>query len=354
MLRDLRFLLSSLLFLCSGCLEFDAQEITFRYDQKEDRIDALVVYRGLFVESGSGSSDKPYDKALTDLDEAMKHGEFCFWCNWPLKVDPVDDKGGPGIALLPHLEVETGGLFTDLKGVLCGYQFVRIRNAGAFLNRLNTMLEVGVQAALLGTFNGRGENHRFDEDTREAVREFLRAGEKFLKVEAGRIELRLPCSAKDHRYLKQQLEAMLLEEMPREMVRRFGVEEQRAKGGDVTDTSVQNAAVAIPGEVLRDSIRQSASFRLFWDNDLTLDHKDDVTTVALGLRGSDDLHVVKASEGLYHPALLEKLRERGDKIEDGVPDQELARRFAAFHGRDAALPEALAARRKAEGWDKAK
>jgi hypothetical protein len=76
--------------------------------------------------------------------------------------------------------------------------------------------------------------------------------------------------------------------------------------------------------------------------------------VGLGLRGSAETKVVKGSEGLYHPALLEKLRERGDKIEDGVPDQELARRFTAFCGRDAALPEELAARRKTEGWDKVK
>ncbi|MDO8348703.1 MAG: hypothetical protein Q7T30_00585 [Planctomycetota bacterium] len=335
----------SLLLLLTGCLEFDAQEITFRYDQKLDRIDALVVYRGLFVESGSGSSDKPNEKALADLDEAMKHGEFFFWCNWPFHVDPTVD-AGPGKALLPHMEVETGGLFTDPKGILCGYQFVRIQQAASFLKKVNTMLEVGVQAALVGAFNGRGEIHKFDDDTREAVREFLRSGEKMLAIEAGRIELRMPCSANDERYLKQQLEALLLENMPREMVRRAGVEEARAKGGDVTETSIQNAAVSLPGESLRDSIRMAGSFRFFWDNDFTLDHRDDVTTIALGRRGGEELKVSKASDGFYHPAFLEKLRERGDKIEDGLPDQELARRFVAFRGRDAVLPETLAAQRK--------
>jgi len=345
--------LLSILLLLAGCLEFDAQEITFRYDQKNDRIDALVVYRGLFVESGSGSSDKPNEKALADLDEAIAHGEFYFWCNWPLRVDPVKDTG-PGAALLPHLQVEVGGLFTDPKGVLCGYQFVRIEQAGAFLKKLNTMLEIGVQAVLVSGFAGRGENHKFDDDTREAVREFLRSGEKMLAIEAGRIELRMPCSAKDHRYFKQQLEATLLREMRREMVRRIGVEEARAKGGDVTDTSVTNAAVTVPGEALQESIRTSASFRLFWDNDFTLDHRDEVTTVGLGLRGTEELRVTKASEGLYHPSFLEKLRERGDKIEDGLPDQELARRYEAFRGRDAVLPELLVARRKTEGWDRAK
>ena len=56
--------------------------------------------------------------------------------------------------------------------------------------------------------------------------------------------------------------------------------------------------------------------------------------------------VGEAPEGLYHAGMLTKLRERGDKIEDGVPDQELQRRFETFRGRECVLPEALAAHRK--------
>jgi hypothetical protein len=350
--RSLRLLLLSMLFLLSGCLEFDAQEITFRYDAKQDRIDALVVYRGLFAESGSGSSDKPMEKALTDLDEAMKNGQFAFWCNWPLKVDPTVD-AGPGRALLPHMEVETGGLFTDPKGVLCGYQFVRIREAKAFLQMLNTMLEVGVQAATLAGVGSNGATHKFHADTREALREFLRSGEKMLVLEPGRIELRMPCAQSDHRWLKLQLEDDFLDNLPREMVRRYGVEQQRARGGDITSTSVSPASVDMRGDTLKDNMRQSATFRFFWDNDFTLERKEDVTTVGLGHHDAEELKVTKASDGLYHDALLTKLRERGDKIEDGLPDQELARRFAAFRGRDCVLAEHLAETRSAGAAPKA-
>ena len=38
------------LFAFTGCLEFDAQDITIRYDEAADRIDIHVVYRGLFAE----------------------------------------------------------------------------------------------------------------------------------------------------------------------------------------------------------------------------------------------------------------------------------------------------------------
>lgn len=347
----LRLLLLAMLFLLSSCLEFDAQEITFRYDAQQDRIDAIVVYRGVFAEDGQGSSDKPMEKALTDLDKAMKNGQFAFWCNWPLKVDPTVD-AGPGRALLPHMEVETGGLFTDPKGVLCGYQFVRIREAKAFLQKLNTMLEVGLQAATLAGVTQNGVNHKFHADTREALREFLRSGEKMLVIEPGRVELRLPCAVSDHRWVKQQLEEHFLDNLPREMTRRYGTDLLRARGGDITETSVNPASVDIRGDALKDLIHNSATYRFFWDNDFTIERKDDVTTVGVGHHGAEELVVKKASDGLYHDALLNKLRERGDKIEDGLPDQELARRFAAFRGRDCVLAEHLAETRKAGAPDK--
>lgn len=343
--RCLRFALFALLLLLPSCLEFDAQEITFRYDPQQDRIDALVVYRGLFVEGGTGSSDKPVEKALQDLARVQKEGNFFFWCNWPFAVHPTTDTG-PGAVLLSHLEIETGGLFTDPKGVLCGYQFVRIRDAKAFVQKLNTLLEVAAQAAMLGGFQGFGQNHKFSADTKDLLREFLRSGEKLLLIEQGRVELRLPCTLADHRFLKGQLEQYFLSNMPGEMLRRVGVEEHRAQGGDVTQTAVVTKALEIPAEQLKESLRTSASFRFFWDNDLSIDRRDDLTTVAVGERGGEELRVMKAPEGLYHDGLLTHLRERGDKIEDGLPDQELQRRFEAFRGRECVLPEALAAHRK--------
>ena len=55
---------------------------------------------------------------------------------------------------------------------------------------------------------------------------------------------------------------------------------------------------------------------------------------------------MKASSGAYTDNFLQALRERGDKIEDGVPDQEIRRRFDDFLTREAVLPPELAALRK--------
>lgn len=329
----------------AGCLEFDAQDVVVRHDPAADRIDVLIVYRGLFAEGGSGSGEKPLDKALQDLDQARQTGEFTFWNNWPLSVDLTKEGPAPVKALVQHVEVENGALFTDPRGVLCAWQFVRIHEAKLFLQKVNTLFELALQAGLASSFDGAGPDHRADDDTREFVREFLRSGEKLIVLERGRIELRLPCSDRDHRWLKAQLEDHFLDNLPREIVRRHGVAARRAAGGEVSDTSVTEASVQVEGDQLRGELQAASSFRFFWDNDLSLVRELELTRIGVGVAGRDELRLRKAGEGLYHDSLLRTLRDRGEAIEDGLPDQELERRFAQFRERDAVLPPKLAALR---------
>jgi hypothetical protein len=341
-----------LLFVLSGCLEFDAQEVTIRYDEAADRIDIHVVYRGFIAEGGSGSGNDPLAKAIKDLAAARESGEVAFWCNWPFSFDLTRDYVPPVKAMLAHVDVENGALFTDMQGVLCGEQFVRIRDAKSFLKKLNTALDLWVQTQLIGGTSGHGGTHAWDADTKDLVREFQRSGEKLVVVEPGRIELRLPLSAKDHAWFKNQVEQLFLDNMPREIVRHIGIAERRANGGEPTETHVANEAVAVPGTQLRSEITRAPSYRFFWDNELCFSREPEMTRVSFGVRTDKDLRIKKASEGFWHPALLEKLREGGEKIEDGIPDQELVRHFDAFCKRDAVLPPKVVELRA--GGDKAK
>lgn len=334
--------LFALLLVLPGCLEVDGQDITFRYDEAADRIDVHFVHRGLFAEGGSGSDRDPLAKAVRDLAEVRAGGEVVFWCNWPFTFDLTREYPPPVQAMLAHVDVENGGLFTDPQGILCGHQFVRIREAKSFLKKLNTALDLWVQKELLSGTSGRGGAHQWDSDTKDFVREFRRAGQSFLVVEPGRLEFRLPLSSEDHAWFKNQIELLFLDNMPREIVRRVGVVERRAAGGDPTDTQITNDGVHVVGERLRGEIQRAPSYRFFWDNELCFQREQELTRFSFGVRGDGDLHVKKASEGLYHPALLTKLRENGEPIEDGIPDQELVRRFAAFRARDAVLPPKVA------------
>jgi hypothetical protein len=330
----------------AGCLELDGQEVTIRYDAEADRIDVLLVYRGLFAEGGQGSSSDPLDKAMKDLADARETGEFVFWNNWPLSVDLSRDIKPPMKALADHVDVENGDLFTDPQGVLCAYQFVRIRDAKAFVQKVNLLLEVALQTGFSGEgLRGSEGRHTLDDDTRELVRDFLRSGEKLFVLEPGRVELRLPFSQQDHAWVKAQLEDHFMDNMPREIVRRRSVAERRAAGGAVADTTASEATVNVPGEALRADIARAPSFRFFWDNDLSILRELELTTIGIGVAGQEQLRVDRAMGGLYHDALLKKLRADGVEIEDGLPDQELTRRFEQFRGREANLPPKVAALR---------
>lgn len=333
----------SLLLLLGGCLEIDGQDVMLRIDAENDRIDAMFIYRGMFAEGGS-TGGEPFKVAKDDLEEALETGRFIFWNNWPLACDPSKDYDAPRNALLKHVEVENGGLFTDPQGVLCGYQFVRVNKAKSFLKKLNTMLELGIQAACMTGIPQLG-NHKLDENSQDNIREFLRSREKFLTVEQGRIELRLPLSRQDHQWLKKAIEDHMMDNLPREIARREAVTQRRKQGHSATDTTYADETVSIEGTALRKEIERAPSFRFFWDNDITFQRGQELSTFGLGVAGEDTLQIKKAKDGIYHEAFLLHLREDKFPIEDGLPDQELTRRFEDFLTRDAKLPTKLAAKR---------
>jgi hypothetical protein len=333
-----------LLLLLAGCLEIDGQDVFLSYDEENDRIDAMFVHQGLFAEGGN---DNDIGTATKDLEEAMASGEFAFWNNWPLSCDPTRNYDAPRNALVKHLDVENGGLFTDPQGVLCGYQFLRINKAKSFIKKINTLFEFAIQAACV-TGIRQFNNHKLDADSKENIREFLRGRGKFVTMEKGRIEVQLPLSKKDHKWLKKLIEVELMGNMPGEITRRVVVAQRRKDGISVTDTSTSNANVNIDGTALRREIQRAPTYRFLWDNDVSLERSLDLTTIGFGVAGEDQLHITKAKSGLYHEALLLTIRDAKFKVEDGLPDQELTRRFEDFRTRDARLPKKLAEKRAAK------
>ena len=336
--------LALLLLLLPSCLEIDGQEIFLRHDGTSDRIDIMLVHRGIFAEGGEDS----LEAAAAHLEHAMSTGKFIIFNNWPLKMDLSTPLPAPYDALAKHLDVENGGLFTDPKGVLCGYQFIRIRRAKEFIRKVNALIELALQAACIKGIPDL-DGRKFDEETRDNIREFLRNRRQFLTVNAGRIELNLPLSAADHRVLKEVVRESVTEDIPRAFMGRLSVEQRRQGGGSVTNTKTSKEEVSIKSAVLQREIERSPTHQLFWDNDVSLQRTVDLTTVGLGVVGTEQLHFTKGKDGLYHEAFLLKIRDEQFEIEDGIPDQELQRRFTSFQARDARLPPELAAHRESIG-----
>ena len=344
-MKKLAASLMVLLLTLTGCLEFDAQEITLRFDADADRIDIHIVYRGLHAEGGNGKTEDPVQKAVQDLADARRNGTVALWQNWPLRFHLTEEQPPAVRALLDHLDIENGTLFTDAQGVLCADQFVRIRSASAFLKQVNTLLELWSGQQLLTGTNGRGGKHRWDRDTAERLREFLAGGAKLLVARPERLELRLPLSPADHAWFRQQIETRLLDNVREEILRAAAVDARRAGGGEVTDTSITDAEIAVPGQRLRQALQRAASHRFSWDNELAIVREPESTAIFLGVATSDGLRLTKAPDGLYHPLLLDSLRQQGETIVAGLSAADLTRRFVEFGQRDAVLPPSVAAAR---------
>lgn len=332
-------LAAALLLAASSCLEIDAQDVYVHFDAEQDRIDLMLVHRGVFAEAANDDTEKALRVSIDDLDEARQTGEIIFWNNWPLRVNPIADGTPATTALFGHLDVENGELFTDPKGTLCAYQFVRINRAKVFFQKINTLLELWMQ-------NQEIRDHELDDDSRDLIRDFVRSREKLLVVGEGRFELRLPFSDRDNRWLKQELlREVFLDSAGAEVSRRDAVEARRKLGGSVTNTKDEDGELPDSSKALAEALTSTPALRFLWDNDVSILREQGLTTLRLGVLGGDSLHLHKAPGGLYHHELRDALRERGDRIEDGVPKQELERRFEAFRGREAKLPPELAAKR---------
>jgi len=127
--------------------------------------------------------------------------------------------------------------------------------------------------------------------------------------------------------------------------RREVIARRRKDGQSATDTTHTKETVSIEGAALKMAIARAPSYRFFWDNDITFQRTQELTTMALGTAGEDQIEIKKTAGGRYHEAFLLKLRDDKFQIEDGLPDQELTRRFDDFLTREAKLPKKLAAKR---------
>lgn len=343
-----------LLILFAGCLEFDAQDVHLHHDADNDRLDMMFVYRGLFAEDGDVKD------ALGHYDEAMLEGDFALWNNWPLKVEATSD-GRWSTLLKRHVRIENGGLFLDPAGTLCGYQFLRIEKVSRMLGALNQLIGVYVQTTLLAG-DGLARGHEFDDETRELVGEFVRGRGQFVSLEGAALRIQLPFSAADQRWFMDRISGELLEGIVNDICDRIETEgaiaaraEAREEGllddddpdepwkADYGNLRPNKESAEFSLNRAKALMHASAFVGLLRDNPWSLSRERERLVFTLGFDGEASQVLTKPSSGRYEPQLLEALQARGTEIEVGMPEAELLRRFEAFRGRDAVLPEAYAA-----------
>lgn len=329
--------------LLAGCLQFDAQDVTVHYDAAHDRFDALLVYRGLY---GTETTAKD----LEQLQHVRDTGQFAFWSNWPLLVQPHRASGVAG-ALAGHVDVENGTLFTTPQDQLCAYQFVRLRDVKGFLAKLNTLIAGAIGLRLEGEWGT--DHHRLDDETKELLEDVVRGRKPVLSREGSALVATIPCSDADHRWflrwigedLRRDAGLALGHQLYRAQSPKPEHADEAAGHGANEVNSTPDTQIATTKGAVMDAFAALPETRFLFENPVSLVRLEGRTVLTLGLPYGDESTFHKAPHGRASANLRQPLAEQKIDIEPGVPDEELQRRFLAFRGRDAVLPPELASKR---------
>lgn len=158
-----------LLLALTGCLEFEDQTLTYRYDAKADTLRIFQDYRGIY-----GAKDKSQldEEEIAQLDSVLNGQRTFFFNNWISEYneaslrealdsfkDPVKRKESnePESALaayekllalaLENVRVENGGFYLDAKGRLSATQRVTVSQVSRLIAAGNVAIREALKAA---------------------------------------------------------------------------------------------------------------------------------------------------------------------------------------------------------------
>lgn len=132
----------------TGCLEFEDQTLTYRYDAGTDILRIFQDYHGIF---GADDTAKVTDAEVEQLESVLQGQRTFFFSNWILEYNREDLRGDleelkdplkrremklPESAsdryeklltlLLDNVRVENNGFYFDAKGRICGSQKITV------------------------------------------------------------------------------------------------------------------------------------------------------------------------------------------------------------------------------------
>ena len=146
--RILRLLALLPLLCVTGCLEFEDQTLTYRYDAGTDTLRIFQDYHGIF---GADDAAKVTDAEVEQLDSVLKEQRTFFFANWIFEYNREQlrellkelknpekrrEMNQPETAIaryeklmtlaVDNVRVENDGFYFDAKGRLCGNQKVTV------------------------------------------------------------------------------------------------------------------------------------------------------------------------------------------------------------------------------------
>jgi len=177
-----------------GCLGYDEQEIRFRVDPQKDRLDVLLVYRGLFNDSLVPPS------AESQLD-SIQRGERVFSALDPALLFNLDATPALKEARwtpTTSIKVEHGRVFRAKDGRLCAWQLVRVPSLSALLGAANDAYREWL-ATPEGARQFLGSVSSSDAASAELLKRSVADKHAFFALRGNAISFRIPVSSEGQR-----------------------------------------------------------------------------------------------------------------------------------------------------------
>lgn len=212
--------LFSTMILFPGCVEFDGQTLTYRYDREKDRLLCFQVYENIHGGSstssleGASNEKESQDKfPLVDFEErgqlrsVMKGQRTFFFSNWLTEYDRMDyveerekvkkdlvtaesikrqvleNKLAMIDKILDYVKVINGGFYLNDRQQLCGYQYVTISKASEIVAGINKFVAICYRSEDFHKFD------EFDEADRIKLKEVIERGE-WVQMEGNQFHIR--------------------------------------------------------------------------------------------------------------------------------------------------------------------
>jgi len=132
--------------LLAACVEWEEQEVRVALDASKERLDAQLVYRGLYSGAGWGDERPPQENVDGTSKQlaSLAAGKQLFALLDPISVFDLDRLAtdhDPRVAQLARwVRVDHGDFFRDERGRLCGWQQLHVDRFPEFIALANVLI----------------------------------------------------------------------------------------------------------------------------------------------------------------------------------------------------------------------
>ena len=236
----MKSLISRFIVICSvipfsSCIEFESQELAYRYEKNDDTLLVTLKYEGIYGAIKAGFDDRSNDVAtdeqlsvqqVTQLESVLAGGRAFFFNNWISEynragcaevLQKMKDGKGPEMvfgdpekkllrALLDDVKIENIGFYLDENKRLCGAQTMRISHFTKFIRLANEVLRCQMEAKLPEFRKEQAEavKSSFSRESIDLLEQSLKDDYDFLVREENLLRVQFPVAKLDYERVEEE------------------------------------------------------------------------------------------------------------------------------------------------------